>query len=1005
MKKYFIILGLYFLLALVATRGLILNPGTIGHNWDWLIPSRDDYLKNLFFNSFSTWQNSNLGESRIFQLPSLPFMILLLAPSLFGLGGDFISKYLVILTIIFSGMGMFLFLKNILSLNKSDKKNIFAPFLGGFFYAFSPFLYADFIGGATTQFFAYSLLPWFIFFVNKLNQNRSRFWLFLLLSSSVLSLLTISLQVLFLSSLITFLYILIQKNKKVYFLNLIFIYMTYMIFNLYWIIPTIGESLNIKETVFSDNFFDTTNIKISVPELWEIFIGTGYWRPLFVFSISLKLFKVWLSVSYLLILIVLAVNLLIKKHKESFFWFFTLIIAFIFSTGGKAPMGDQVLWLYLHFPLMALFRSPQHLLVVPTLSLAILLGLSGNFFKKYLKLKIIMLVGVIVWVYPFFLHGDIGSEYLRIRKKDHLDLVRLSPGYNQIFDYLKNQKPGDFRILFLPLSSSPRYLKTDYQFEAQGGDPLVIYSPYGTVVSDINYNPYNKKLAQFVEELIYEKKQAEYLDEILSMLKIKYLIIRNDVLPEFSDNKKIWEFRKIKDYILKNENFKKIYEFEDVELIENAAILENKIIDLSNQPIITFNNEQTIINSLLLKNFSHKDNILVTGNMETLFKNSPSGSKVFLNLIPYEPKPFKIDDKNVFNFNLSQAGDFEILVKRDDFSENFKTNPLNPLKFKIDDKFLIKEIKKSSKDYNSYGFLNLEKGDHRLEIILPDRKNLLENPSFESGLWGSTYDASIILEEEENAIQIKSKKDSIGFARQEISGIKPDAVYKISFVGKTIEGDPAHFSIFQDTDILQDNKPYPKVDHYLEKKNYYTHFDSLLKTNIDTKKAYLEIYADIPDNGTTKVIYDRFNISQLFTSPVILKNDPTTNTSLELPQYDYSCVSKTRCEINIQKSKGNYYLTFNESFNNNWKIYLFEKGEKIGRLNLLVRNTPSEKTHFIGNLYANSWLIKKTGDYKIVIDYFPQQLFYLGSLFSAASFFLLLFLSLKQLFYLRGKEV
>ncbi len=360
---------LYLFLVFFATRNLLLTPGTVGHNWDWLIPPRVDYLQHLFSLSFSTWQNSNLGESRLFQLPSLPFMTFFLSPSLFGLDGDFVSKFLIISTMVLSGMGMFLFVESLTGF-------FFASFLAGFFYAFSPFLFADLIGGAATQFFAYALLPWLFFFFRKLNQNKEKYFLWFFCSVVVLSLLTISLQVFVLASVVLLAYLVIQPQKLTYFKNLLFLYLAYFFLNLYWIIPTVSELFSLKETVFSESFFNIAQIKANVPSLWEIFVATGYWRPLFLDAIRPEIINFWLGLTYLSVVFIFATNFFLQKSKEAFFWLFLLLISFIFATGGKEPMGDQVLWLYMHFPLMALFRSPQHLLVVPIFAFAILLGFA-----------------------------------------------------------------------------------------------------------------------------------------------------------------------------------------------------------------------------------------------------------------------------------------------------------------------------------------------------------------------------------------------------------------------------------------------------------------------------------------------------------------------------------------------------------------------------------------------------------------------------------------------------
>lgn len=980
-----LVFGGYIILALIVTRNLLLTPGTIGHNWDWLIPPRVDYLQELFKGSFFTWQNSNLGESRIFQLPSLPLMIFILSPSFFGVGGDLISKLLVITTIVVAGMGMFLLLENMTGFT-------FAPFLGGFFYAFSPFLFADFIGGAATQFFAYALLPWLIFFVRRLNQEKKEFWLYLLLSTFVLSLITISLQVLVLSSLVLGLYLLIQDQKRIYLKNLILLYISYFFLNLYWILPTTREYIDLSKVVFSSGFFEITPIKINVPSLWEIFVATGYWRPLFLYSIKPMMINLWLAISYLVVIFILATNFLIKKNKESIFWLLVLLVSFILATGGKEPMGDQVLWLYLHFPLMSLFRSPQHLLVVPILAFAVLLGLGiasirpvGK--KKYLQG--LLFLGVVFWLHPFFLYGDVGAKYLRQQQKDHLDLFQPSPSYQQAFDFLhRESKNSDFRILFLPMSSSPRYLKTEYQNEGQGGDPLVVYSPYGTLVSDINYNPNSKKLSELLEKNLYERENSQLIDKILTLLNIKYILLRKDVIPEFSDNKEIWSPERINNYLQTNSNIKKILSFDDLEVFENLTFQPGVQIIVTGGAVVSNDNPASIFDGIALNSFDAQKEILVSGyGRKRVSPEILNKSNIFMELLPSNPE-HKIINQSLFDFTLPVDGNYELLLEKEDYSDNFEKDPLSPLSFSLDGLSIVRNPLGEENGWFSYGELNLFAGEHNLEIIVPETLSLLYDASFEEGTWIKKPEASLTLDRADGnkALRLTAQGSSVSVS-QEIKNIKPKATYKISFFAKTINGEPPHMSVFQDTDVVRNGKVIPKVNHYMEKNSSYNHFETKLRTNIDTQKVTLYLWADPPQGKeTTTLLYDDVKAQRLFTSSVFLRQkDQKATEDIPLPKMNFKRLNSTKYLIEVQDAQAPYYLTFAESFSSQWKIFPLQQQETED-LALLWKNwfrqSLFEDNHYLANYYANAWYIDQKGDYKFIIEYRPQRLFYLGGLVS-----------------------
>ncbi len=220
MKKFFGVFLIFCVFSSLAVRDLLFLPGTIGHNWDWFVPAGNLHLRNINESLPFVWRSFSLGEPIALWLPSISFSYFFTLPSLFGLDGDFVSKFLIISTMVLSGMGMFLFVESLTGF-------FFASFLAGFFYAFSPFLFADLIGGAATQFFAYALLPWLFFFFRKLNQNKEKYFLWFFCSVVVLSLLTISLQVFVLASVVLLAYLVIQPQKLTYFKNLLFLYLAW----------------------------------------------------------------------------------------------------------------------------------------------------------------------------------------------------------------------------------------------------------------------------------------------------------------------------------------------------------------------------------------------------------------------------------------------------------------------------------------------------------------------------------------------------------------------------------------------------------------------------------------------------------------------------------------------------------------------------------------------------------------------------------------------------------
>ena len=88
----------------------------------------------------------------------------------------------------------------------------------------------------------------------------------------------------------------------------------------------------------------------------------------------------------------------------------------------------------------------------------------------------------------------------------------------------------------------------------------------------------------------------------------------------------------------------------------------------------------------------------------------------------------------------------------------------------------------------------------------------------------------------------------------------------------------------------------------------------------------------------------------------------------------YEKIDPTRYVVHVN-AFDSFFLVFSESYHKNWIAYT--NGEQI----------PNEQ-HFMANSYANAWYINKTGSYDIVLEFWPQKLFYIGSVTSVTTIIL-----------------
>jgi hypothetical protein len=131
----------------------------------------------------------------------------------------------------------------------------------------------------------------------------------------------------------------------------------------------------------------------------------------------------------------------------------------------------------------------------------------------------------------------------------------------------------------------------------------------------------------------------------------------------------------------------------------------------------------------------------------------------------------------------------------------------------------------------------------------------------------------------------------------------------------------------------------------------------------------------------------------------------------EVPKITFVKVNPTKYRVKVEGAKGPYTLVFSESFHTGWRVY------KVQSSNVKVQNgyddivttyfggdikerthqdtflepatfeTWGERSidvdHLTVNGYANSWYIEPADvggaeDYELIVEFWPQRLFYMG---------------------------
>lgn len=123
-------------------------------------------------NSLHTWNQQFLGLSYGYGNNILILNYVLGLVGYLGLTGAFVSKFVLIFTVIISGCSMFYLVKDVLNSeifldihqNTKNMAAIFSSLIAGYFYSLSPLLFNDLVGGSIPTFVAYSFAPLVILF-------------------------------------------------------------------------------------------------------------------------------------------------------------------------------------------------------------------------------------------------------------------------------------------------------------------------------------------------------------------------------------------------------------------------------------------------------------------------------------------------------------------------------------------------------------------------------------------------------------------------------------------------------------------------------------------------------------------------------------------------------------------------------------------------------------------------------------------------------------------------
>lgn len=369
--------------------------------------------------------------------------------------------------------------------------------------------------------------------------------------------------------------------------------------------------------------------------------------------------------------------------------------------------------------------------------------------------------------------------------------------------------------------------------------------------------------------------------------------------------------------------------------------------------------------------------------------------------------------KTKYFFEIPEEGEYEILVERHGAPPSLEIQEIIQGK----DGEIITPILEAENDENliSFGKRGFSEGSHLLTFV----ENISDNLLTEEWKRGD----SVSLEKE---IKLFGKGDMI---HQEIQSWQPEMTYEISLKYKVKNGKMRVFLSEEREDKVDARwlergviKFLPKtpslLDTTLESDNEWREFKILINSSRNSKSARFYI-SNMTNLGVSDVECRDVEVRAVYEPDIILRKLGSSHYT-EIPKITFRKINPTKYIVDVEDAINPYFLVFNESFHRGWKAYIqtpnikhqtdgdeidsYFNGdikEKRHENIFLNRNTFEtwretsllDSKHIIMNDYANSWYITPNNaggkkDYRIIIEYWPQRLFYLGALVSFLTFFI-----------------
>ena len=516
----------YAVAAFAGLAGLLLRPGTVGHHWDWLIPSDPMELRHFARTSASAWQDFAFGSYVTYRYATTLTSFLLGAPGFIGLGGAFVTKALLVCSVFVCGAGMRFLLLTLVRTEPDDRDGIYAT-LCGLLYAFAPFAYNQMIAGDQSALISNALSPIAIALAIRAVGVAGRMWCAYGLGAALLLMLVVaSAQVFVFTVAILWVVCLVLYSSWRSALRLSALTAATIALCSYWILPAFlagGAVHTVVQTASPERAFATFE-QFSNPlfTLTTIgFPGDFYLHALgssggasvgavTFFAACALLAAIWIAA--------------LIAHRSTLLIVLSAIFLFtaFLPLGGSPVLGPVILATFKAFLPYSLFlRTPQHIMFVVTLLLPVLAflavrAISARHFVGSLAGGLLL---VLAYGQGFLLHGNFFGL---------IGPFRETPGEHAAAQIVSETQDRQYRTLFIPNAGSYYYHPARFDYYFEGGDEGQIrFLPGVTMAAGSKWTPYDGAQAELkaLDELVPDAADPAMQRLLLRMAGVEHIVV------------------------------------------------------------------------------------------------------------------------------------------------------------------------------------------------------------------------------------------------------------------------------------------------------------------------------------------------------------------------------------------------------------------------------------------------------------------------------------------------